>query len=167
MKSTLLSFLKVFGIVLLTALCAGCPIGNEYPLGNPGEEKIDKELVGTWAAEDSDAEVAKVKIEKKDANSFTVTVLERGELFALETDNFTGYVTELGDAQFVYFKPEGEEKFYHYQYHFEGSQLITNDISLLDGGVDAVTSTESYRRQVLTSMKMSDWGGGKIVWTKE
>jgi hypothetical protein len=164
MKKILIPAFAVLTLLVVT----GCPVGLDYSLGKPGSEKIDKRLVGTWVPESNDAEVRKVKISKKDDTSYKVEVIERGEMYALETDNFTGWVTELNGATFFFVQPDNEEKFYHYQYKMgDNGQMTTNDVSLLDGGVDAVTSTESLREQVESSMKQATWAEEKINWEKE
>lgn len=158
--------LSIFILVITTFY--GCPVGIDYPLGVTGKEKINKDLLGTWVSDSPEAEVLKVKFEKNDDNSYKVTVLERGEMYALETDNLTGWVTEVEGKTFVFFKPEGEEKFYHYMIKEAGSnKLVTCDVSLLDGGVDAVTSTEAFRKQVAASMKSAEYGVETISWTKQ
>ncbi len=158
--------LSIFILVITTFY--GCPIGIDYPLGTPGKEKINKELIGTWVSDKSDAEVIKVKFEKNDDNSYKVTVLERGEMYALETDNLIGWITEVEGKIFLFFKPENEEKYYHYMIkEMDKAKMVSCDVSLLDGGVDAVTSTEAFRKQVATSMKSAEYGVETISWTKE
>jgi hypothetical protein len=158
--------LSIFILVITTFY--GCPIGIDYPLGTPGKEKINKELIGTWVSDKSDAEVIKVKFEKNDDNSYKVTVLERGEMYALETDNLIGWITEVEGKTFLFFKPENEEKYYHYMIkEMDKAKMVSCDVSLLDGGVDAVTSTEAFRKQVATSMKSAEYGVETISWTKE
>lgn len=155
-------------LILVITTFYGCPVGIDYPLGIPGKEKINKDLIGTWVSDSKEAEVLKVKFEKNDDNSYKVTVLERGEMYALETDNLTGWITELEGSTFLYLKPEGEEKYYHYSFSFsEKDKLISTDVSLLDGGVDAVTSTEAFRKQVASSMKKAEYGTEIIGWTKQ
>lgn len=162
--------MKKYMLLLLAGvamLVTGCPIGLSYPLGEPGTTQIDDALVGTWVCSAEDPEVKEITIAKKDANSYKVTVLERGSMYSLETDNLTGWVTKVGGGTFVFFQPENEENYYHYQYRFEGNTMITNDVSLLDGGVDAVTSTESLRTQVETSMKQGEWANETLSWKKK
>ncbi len=148
-------------------LMTGCPVGLDYSLGTPGSEEINKTLIGTWVNGSEEAEVKRVKIVKGKENSYDVTVLERGEMYSLETDNLQGWVTTLEEKSFLYLKPVGEDKFYHYCYWMEGEILQTSDVSLLDGGVDAVTSTETLRKQVATSMRMKEWGSEIQEWSKD
>jgi hypothetical protein len=159
--------LSILFLGLVTLLSTGCPVGLDYALGVPGSEKINPALIGTWHCERESPEVVRAKVEKGEQNSYKVTVLERGEMYALETDNLQGWITTLNNATFLYLKPEGEEKFYHYQFSLEGSKLTTNDVSLLDGGVDAITSTESLRDQVKKSMSHEEWASEPSTWTKE
>jgi hypothetical protein len=159
-----------FLLLLLPAavlLMTGCPIGLDYSLGTPGTEKIDKVLIGTWVNRSEESEVRRVKIAKNDENSYDVTVLERGEMYSLETDNLNAWVTTVEEKNFIYLKPDGEEKFYHYCYWMEGSTLVSTDVALLNGGVDAVTSSETLRSQVAASMRMDEWGKETHEWTKQ
>ena len=158
--------LSIFILIITTFY--GCPVGINYPLGTPGKEKINKELIGTWVSDKTDAEVLKVKFEKNDDYTYKVTVMERGEMYALETDNLTGWVTEVEGKTFLFFKPENEDTYYHYMIKSSDKKsLVTCDVSLLDGGVDSVTSTEAFRKQVVTSMKSAEYGVESITWTKE
>lgn len=156
----------LFALSLVLVLASGCPVGLDYPLGEPGTEKIEKALIGTWHAL-GDAEVQKATIERADDYSYKVTVLERGEMYALETDNLTGWVTSVKEKNFIFFKPEGEEKYYHYCYWFDGKTLVTTDVALLDGGIDAVSDTKSLRNQVASSMNKDEWGKEVVEWTQE
>jgi hypothetical protein len=161
----LLSFSLLAFIVLAFY---GCPIGLDYSLGFPGSEKIDEKLTGTWKiGEGFEGEVLKLKISKKDAYSYTVEVLERGEMYSLETDNLIGWTTTVNNEKFLYVKPDDEEKFYHYHYEISGKKLIIHDVSLLDGGVDVVSSTEDLRSQVERSMTMEGWGKEKIEYSRK
>ena len=163
---------RILSFVLLAFIVVtfyGCPIGLDYSLGTIGTEAIDPGLVGTWkVAEGQEGEVIQLKISKKDANSYTVEVIERGEMYSLETDNLTGWVTKVGGQTFFFVKPENEEKYYHYHYQLEGkNKLIIHDVSLLDGGVDAVSSTETLRSQVESSMTKEEWGKEKTEFIRQ
>ena len=162
--------MKKYTVVLLALalmVCSGCPIGLDYPLAPKGEEKIERELIGTWVAEAEDPEVKKVSLKSSGDNTYEVEVLEKGSMYSLETDKLEAWVTTVNKGNFLILKPEGEDKFYHYQFHFNGNKLVTNDVSLVDGGVDAVTSTETLRNQVERSMGMEGWADENISWNKE
>jgi len=160
-----LLFFAAFAVMITSFY--GCPIGIDYPLAKTGGEKINKDLIGTWVAE-GDGEVKKATISKNDDNSYKITVEERGEMYSLETDNLSGWITELDGKSFLIFKPENEEKYYHYMIKESGKRtMVTCDVSLLDGGVDAVTSTETLREQVSLSMKKAEFCVETTRWTKQ
>jgi len=146
----------------------GCPVGLDYPLGNPGKEKIDKNLIGTWTNDAEDPEVRKLTISKNDDYSYKILVIEKGSMYSLETDNLTGWITKIEGNTFFYAKADNEEKYYHYMFHFGGkNEMTTCDVSLLDGGVDSVTSTDALRKQVAVSMKKIEFCNEITTWTKE
>lgn len=160
-----ITYFAVFSLLLIVFY--GCPVGLDYPLGNPGKEKIDDRLVGTWQTDNSDAEVVKLSISKNDSYSYKVQVVERGELYSLTTDDLTGWVTKLNKMTFFYVKPSDEAKYYHYTLkEISDSKMVTCDMSLLVGGVDAVTSSESLREEVLGSMDRYDFCTESTSWTK-
>ncbi len=137
-------------------ILSGCPIGLDYSPAEPGSEKFNKKLIGTWRFEPTDeskeAEVMEFTFERVDDKTIKATVKERGEMYSLETNDLQGYETEIDGLRVLFFKPDGEDKFYHYHYKFENDNtLIIGDISLLDGGVDAVVSNESLRAQIASS----------------
>jgi hypothetical protein len=151
MKNLLLFIPLLF---LLTA----CPIGLDHAPGKVGAEVVDSRLVGTWQADDPNCEVQKVMIKKKTANEYSVQVLERGEMYALETDDLLMYQTKIDDLNILYLKPSNENKYYLYQFEINSSKEITiGDISLLDGGVDAVSDTESLRKQISASKEKDEF----------
>jgi hypothetical protein len=162
MKKNLLLLLP-----LLMLLLTGCPVGLDSPLGELGKEKIDKALIGSWHSLSTESEVQRVTISKKDEHSYNVEVKERGEMYALETDKLTGWVTTVKEKNFVFFQPEGDAKFYHYCYWWDGSSLITCDLALLDGGVEDATDTKSLRAQVERSIVKDAWGEETIEWVQE
>lgn len=164
MRSTV--FALVLSMILLVG--TGCPVGIEHPLGYPGTEKIDRDLIGTWACQVEEGEVQRIQISEGTANSYEVTVLERGSTYALETDVLTGWVTELDKKKFVYFKPDNEESYYLYAYELDGKQTLrTWDVGLLVGGVDAVTSTEAFRKEVSASLDNPECLSSEQVWVRE
>jgi hypothetical protein len=156
----------LFSLALVAILATGCPVGLDHPLDAPNANKIDKDLLGTWNNASEGAEVVKVSITEASPTQYNVEVLERGEMYALETDKLVAWVTTVNKGNFLYLKPENEEKFYHYQYRFDGGDLVTNDVSLLDGGMDAVTDTKSLRKQVETSMDNPEWGQETQTWSR-
>ena len=37
----------LWAMLPLMALITGCPVGVDHPLGEPGKEKLDEQLIGT------------------------------------------------------------------------------------------------------------------------
>lgn len=145
----------------------GCPVGLDFPLDELGKNPIDEQLLGSWETTDTSSAIVKMRITDAGNNSYKIEILKRGEMYMLETDLLKAWVTQLGDYTYLYAKPDNENKYYHYAYRLtDENTLITNDISLLDGGTDAVTSTESLRAQVLASSKMEGFLGEEITFKK-
>ena len=160
-----LSAALVFSLIFMLY---ACPIGLDYSLGTPGTEKIDPHLTGTWLCTDNDAEVLKVSFTKRDNTSFNVEVLQRGEMYSLNTDKLIGWTTTVNGKTFLYVKPDDEERYYHYCYSFDNKNTLRiHDVSLLDGGVDAVTSTESLRTQVGNSIEKEGWGKEQLTYSRQ
>ncbi len=156
---------SLLAFVLLTFY--GCPVSSSYPLGKQGEYKIDPNLLGTWITEQVDHEVSKVIITKKDDFTYNIKVMEKGDMFMAETDNFTGWTTKLEDQTFLCLK-ESETGYYVYKIDKEGkNKMITHDISLKVKGTDAITSIEEYRKEVASSMSYEDFLSSEALWKKE
>lgn len=137
----------------LVLLLQACPVGTDYPLGIPDKEKADPALIGSWRSTDGTPEVIAGNIVKKTSSSFDVTVTERGEMYSLNSSVFTGYTTTLGGKNFFYVKDPEDSKYYLYHYELTGKkQLALYDVSLLEKGIDGITSTEAFRQEVLASM---------------
>lgn len=148
-------------------LLSGCPIGLDYPAGNTGTEKIDPNLLGTWTNNEDDPEFGKVTITKASTNSYAIKVENTGSMYSLEVTEFTGWVTKIGGKTFIYSLPNEDKSYYLYCYEYSDGKLHTYDVGLLDGGTDAVKSTESLRVQIETSLKKDDCLSDEIVWTKQ
>ena len=56
--------LFTLAVLPLLFLLAGCPVGIDFPLGTPGTEKIDKQLLGKWSQSNTDLEVMRMEFEK-------------------------------------------------------------------------------------------------------
>lgn len=166
------SMKKAMIFVILTPvllLLMGCPVDTKFPFDTPGALKIDKNLLGTWKnpTDDENADVLKVKISKKDNFSYDVIVLEKGDMYMADTNIFVGYVSELDGKTFFYLQSAGRtDKNYLYHYTFDGKQLITHDVGLKVGGIDAITSTEAFRKEVSASLPLEDCLTGEIKWEK-
>ena len=158
-------YLALFAVVLVSA---GCPVGMDYPLGNPGTEKIDKKLIGTWYNTKEDNDIQRMSIQKWDNYSYKIEVLEAGSMYSVEDYNFRGWVTKLGGKTFVYAQPLSSSEYYLYCYELDGKkQMRSYDVGLLVGGVDAVTSTESFRDEVRVSLLQDECLTEETIWYKE
>ena len=132
---------KILFFLPLLFLLQACPVGLDYAMSELGSEPVNQKLIGTWENQDKNGEVLKIEFIKDRPNSLKAVVLER--------------------KTFLIFKPEGEAKFYHYQYELKGDEIVFHDVALLDGGIDAVNSSQSLRDQVSRSMSMEKWGEEK------
>lgn len=166
----LLSSTAFFLIVtFLAVLTTGCPVGIAYPLGKPGTEKIDTKLIGVWQAKSDSAEMVKLEVGKKDDFTYWVEVLQTGESYMAESTSFDAWVTKIDGQNFIYSKPTdpAAEEFFVYQYAVNGKSLAIQDVSLLIGGMDAVTSTEAFRNEVSASLKLPDCLTSKLEYQKQ
>jgi hypothetical protein len=157
---------SLFTILFLTLY--GCPVALDYAMVEPGSEKIVKELIGTWTANAEDPEAKKLVISKKDDTSYKVEVLEKGTMYMPETTILTGWIAKIDDKTFFFVQAENTSTYYHYMIkELKDNNLVTCSVSLLDGGIDTVKSTESLYNQIKTSMGMADFCSETISWTKE
>ncbi|MFN0274686.1 MAG: hypothetical protein ACKVPJ_02980 [Chitinophagales bacterium] len=160
------------GIALLfLALCSilftACPVGLDHPLGRPGTEKLNENLIGTWYQPDDSFEMKLVEIKKLSDFTMHATVLEKTENYVPEVLEFKGWNTVLDGKNFMFFQDANETgQFYLYCYELKGDVLTTWDVSLLVGGVDAVTSTEAFRQEVSASLKLPDCLTNMITWKR-
>ena len=92
---------------------------------------------------------------------------EAGSNYTLETKKLTGWVTEVEGKKFTFFRPQGEEKYYLYCYDMKGKELHTWDVGLKVGGMDAVTSTEAFRKEVKASLKVDDCLVSETTWFRD
>jgi hypothetical protein len=160
---------KIFlALVPALVLFCGCPVGTQFSLADPGTEKIDDKLIGTWTNHTPEHELVKVKITKKDNYTYDIEVLERGQMYALETNNLIGWVTKVGDRTFLYARePEGTD-YYHYGYEIIGENTMTSyGVSLKGKGLDEIKTNEEYRKEMTESMEKDDAISEYSEWTKE
>lgn len=146
-------------LAYLVAISAGCPVSISYPFAEGQQlEKLDKRLLGTWVCSSDSAEVLEVKFTKKDEVTFAVEVLKQGESFMVEATDFLSWTTKLDGHTYIFSQPadQASQEYYLYHYDFSDGKLVIHDVSLMEGGVDAVTSVESFREQVAASMKHPD-----------
>lgn len=151
-------------------LFSGCPVGVDFPLGNPGKEPIDRALLGTWATTGEDPDYKRVTIEQKDDFSYSIEVFETGSMYSLDVTEFTAWVTTVEGKTFIYAQPVGSSDESYYLYHYEtgdNKTMKTHDVSLLVNGTDAVISTDAYREEVKASMGKADFLSDEKIWTRQ
>lgn len=169
MKKILFSTCTPLFLFLVAVLTAGCPVGVDYPLCEiSAADKIDTRLLGTWRCDDESTEIIEVRIAKKDERSYAVEVLETGEMYGAEDTKFQSWITKLGGHNFIFSQgtEKGDTDYYLYEYSFDGSYLVIHDVGLLVGGVEAVTSTIEYQKEVQESLKMADCLSERRVYYK-
>lgn len=162
--------LSLLSVCIILLLASGCPSNFEYPLGERNKQPIDKRLLGTWAPkleEGKDAEVLKVKISEASTTQYAIEVLEKGELYIPQTTTLDGWLTSIDKTDFVCIQPQGEEFFYHYAISFNQSNLIANDVSFFDAGLDSIHSTEDFRAKVAVGMQRENWAQGTTTWVRD
>lgn len=89
MKTIQSNLILLFCLAFFVVFLSGCPVELDYPPGEPGSEKINKNLIGTWSNTKDDAEMGKITIEKKDESSYRVKVHTKGSMYSVESDDFT------------------------------------------------------------------------------
>jgi hypothetical protein len=168
MKSFYPFLLIIAGMFLLTA----CPVSSSYPLGKKGEVALDKQLIGVWKNDSKDSESTGVTVTKgTELNTYNVHVDEKGSAFMADGEDFIGWLTVLKGKTFFVLQQVidgvAAETYFVYHIKYNNSTLITNDISLLVKGTDAITSIESYQEEVIASMGMDEFLTSEIQWKKE
>ena len=170
MKNLFSKALLFMAIAFISILTTGCPIGIGYPLCEADKvEKLDTRLLGNWKSLSDSAEILEVKLTKKDDVTFNVEVLEHSDNYLNDAFTYFSWTTKLDGRSFLFSQPaEGESSdYYLYHYAFEGKKLVLHDVGLLVGGVDAVTSTEAFRKEVSASLKDPDCLSARIEYAKQ
>lgn len=146
-----------------------CPVGLEHPLEERTGATMDPGLLGTWKNlnEDGSAEISRVQLAAQDDGTCRITLLGTTENFMAQDSLYTGWTTELEGRKFIVALADTEGKYYHYCYELDGDQLVTHDFSLLDGGVDSVTSTGTLRAQLALSLQRPECLTSRQVWQRE
>lgn len=133
----------------------GCPSSTKFALGNQNEYKIDTDLLGTWESEDKEmCEVSKVTLKKRDNYLYDITIDEEGEMFAMESKTYVGWITKIDGLDFLCLK--GNEAGENLVYHIEKNgkkKLSTIDVTVTDVNTTSEVSTEAYRKDVKTNYK--------------
>ncbi len=160
-----------FGLLFLFAILAtGCPVGIAYPLCEENQVlKVDNRLLGTWKCLSDSAEILLVKIAKEDDITYAIEVLEQGENYMAESTEFFSWTTTLDGHTFIFSQgaDSDEADYYTYHYQLDGKKLIIEDVSLLIGGMDAVTSTNAFREEVSASLKKPECLTSRFEYVKQ
>lgn len=161
---------KLFVLPLLISgllFVYGCPVGMDYPPDEPGIKPVDDALLGTWSCvSDTCSDLKTVKIEKYDNSSYDITILETGSEYMADDDFFVGYVTEIDGYKFIFAEEQTSGLYYTYCYQLSGNRLTIFDVGLLEGGIDAVKSTEAFRKEISASLKKPGCLSGKLDFTR-
>jgi hypothetical protein len=154
----------------LLLLLSGCPQGTKYSLCLPSEP-VDKALLGTWTTEAESPEFKKVIISRRDDYSYRVEVFDTAAPYSLDVTQFIARITKLGDYRFIEAQPLGSSRdSSYYLYCFEllnKKNARTFDVVLAGHGMHHVTSTETYREEVLESSQAKGFLIQEKVWKKK
>ena len=157
-------------LALLALVTTGCPVGTSYPFCQANQvEKVDNRLLGTWKSVSDSADILEVKISQEDDVTYNVEVLAQSEMYMADDTRFYSWSTKLDGHSFLFSQglDSGSTEYYLYEYGFEGKKLVIHDVSLLVGGMDAVTSTEAFRAEVSASLKKPDCLTARFEYVKE
>lgn len=163
----------MLGLALLALVClvnTGCPVGIDYPFATESQlEKVDNKLVGTWRSVVDSADMLQVRILKEDDITYSIEVLEKSENYMADDTRFFGWSTKLDGHSFLFSQglDSDDDSYYLYHISFEGKKLVIQDVGLLVGGVDAVTSTEAFREEVSASLKNPDCLSARFEYIKQ
>lgn len=161
-------------LVAFSMIITGCPLSTKYPLANQNEAiTLDKTLIGHWMADKIGAEAKEVNVEAgSEKNTYKIKVLETGEMYSPETSEYKGWLTEIKGLKLLVLQETGvkadkEKPFYVYAVSAAGNKLSLKDISLKVKGVDAITSTNTYKEEVIASMNHEEFFGDEITYHKK
>ncbi|MFH0893463.1 MAG: hypothetical protein V2A54_03415 [Bacteroidota bacterium] len=159
---------KIIFILLLSPLLIfwGCPVGVDYPPAKPGTEKIDKRMINTWKCTKGEPEIIKMKIEKADEYSYTVTLLEKSDDLTTDQLVWTAWITKIEKKNFIFAEANGDKgKYYTYAYEMDGPVFTLMEVKFLDKGIEGITSTETFKTELINSMKKEDFISSKFYYT--
>lgn len=151
----------------LLFLLTACPVSTNYPLGTKGSESLDKDLIGIWTNDLADSEVSKIEFKQGlEKNTYKITVLEQGEMYMADGDEFIGWLVTLINQRFLVLEQNGN--YYAYAVNkINSKELKTFDPTLKVDGINAVTSTENFQKEIMASMAFSDFLTSEIHWKKQ
>jgi hypothetical protein len=163
-------------LIAVSVFLTGCPISTKYPLCDKTNAlPFDATLLGTWrntaVKEDEGHEAAKIMVSKgSSTNTYRISVKEKREAYAADSDVFDGWITEINGTKFFVLQEvvngKSMETFYVYLFVPGAGMFTTNDASLKVKGTDAITSIEAYREEMKASMSHPEFHNPKTVWRK-
>lgn len=157
----------LLSILPLIFLFYACPVGLNYSLADGHLDSVNNDLIGLWESDAPTGEIRTLEISAHTETSLKAKVKMAGDSYALECMEGIIWQTRIDGKHFLVFKPDCEALYYHYCYEFNGDEIKFHDVSLLDGGTDAVTSTEALRRQVQNSISKDGWGAEITTLTRQ
>ena len=146
-----------------------CPSGFKATLGNPGEEKIERKLLGKWATFHENTAVEACTITQKDENFYNVQVTKKNDLlYGLETENFIGWITKFDGQMFLCLKEESDDSYYHYNItNLTTTGMVSNAVSVNTEAVKDFLTRELLRKEVRLKIKEKEFAEDAVTWTKQ
>jgi len=150
-----LAFILLFAGILFIY---GCPVGVDYAPDTPGSKPIDKRLIGTWTCVSGSCDdIQVVEVKRENNTAYAIRVLEKGSSYMTNDVAFQGWVTQIDGTDFLYARGDSSSQYYNYTYKFDKKRLVLYSTRFLEGGMDAVTSSESLRAELAASLKKPDF----------
>jgi hypothetical protein len=154
-------------ISLSVILLFGCPAGLKYSPGKPGTEKLDTRILGKWVTSDEFSVFKKAEVTQVDEFTFRAKLEETTDMYILgDETELNGWTTVIDNQSFLYIFSKQQEEFYSYGFTFKDGGLVMYDAALLEGGQDAVVSTETFRSQLAASIKKEEWYSDPVIYKK-
>lgn len=162
--------LSLLLLPFLATVLTGCPLEEEYPPDQPGKKPVDPALLGTWnIVVNKEHMLNKIRISRGTAtNSYLVEILETGVGYSVDEKNFTTYITQIDNHNFVYtslYMGDRGHKYYVYCYKVSNNKLHLWDLALEQDAT--VTDTQSFRAAISTQLKKKDGLFNEAVYVKE
>ena len=147
----------------------GCPSGFKATLGNPGEEKIERKLLGKWSTTHENTAVEACTITQKDENFYNVQVTKTNDLlYGLDTDTFIGWITKFDGVTFLCLKEESDDSYYHYNItDLTTTGMVSNAVSVNTEAVKDFPTRELLRKEVRLKIKEKEFAKEVVMWTKQ
>lgn len=148
---------KIMLLILpLAFLLQACPVEVGYAPGNPGKEKLNEKILGSWTSSDSGLVFTAVNVVKADDFSADVKVLQKSADYMIEDTEFKLWTTVIDGKNFAYLCAKSKllaPTYYLYHFIIDKNTMKLYEVRFLVEGIDGITSTESFREEVSASMK--------------